>query len=405
MGTGFNGDATPPVVSVVLPCLNEAESVAGCVIEAREALRASGLAAEVIVVDNGSTDGSPDLATAAGATVIHEPRPGYGQALMAGFAAARGDVIVMADADQTYDLAKVELLVRPVLDDEADIVCGGRLDGATRKTMPMLHRYIGTPALTFLISRAAGGLSLRDSQSGYRAFRRTTIRDMNLSSPGMELASEMLIKASHSGLRLLEIPIAYRARVGESKLDTISDGWRHLKTILMLAPDLLLMWPGAALVAAGVVMTVASFVEPAGIPLGSLRWQPIFFSGIATVLGVQALLSGAVLAAYSSVVSTRTRVRFSFTKSTRFLSRCEVAGAAAIAVGLAIDIALFVNWVGGADAPSVGMPLAGLAQSLIIVGASLGSFGIVSRLLIARQQRLPSSVEVSSLLVDVEPAE
>lgn len=405
MGIGFNRDATPPVVSVVLPCLNEAESVAGCVLEARNALRDAGLAAEVIVVDNGSSDGSAELAAAAGATVVHEARPGYGQALQAGFAAARGDVIVMADADQTYDLSKVELLVRPVLDGDADIVCGGRLDGATRRTMPLLHRYVGTPALTFLISRAAGGLPLRDSQSGYRAFRRTTIREMNLTSPGMELASEMLIKARHAGLRLLEVAIGYRPRVGESKLETISDGWRHLKIILMLAPDLLLMWPGAALVVAGVVMTFASFVEPAGIPVGSLRWQPIFFSGIATVLGVQALLSGAVLAAYSSVVATRTRVRFSFTKSSRFLSRCEIAGALAVLLGLAIDIALFVNWVGGEAAPAIGMPLAGLAQSLIIVGASLGSFGIVSRLLIARQQRPPSSVDVSSLLVDVEPAE
>ena len=166
------GDVVGVDVSVVLPCLNEAESVGLCVTAAREALAGAGIRGEVVVVDNGSTDGSPQLAADAGARVIRESQQGYGSALRTGFAAAKGEVVVMADADLTYDFAKVPELVAPIRAGEADMVLGSRLGGATRQTMPFLHRFVGTPAITFLTARACGGRVVRDSQSGFRAFRR-----------------------------------------------------------------------------------------------------------------------------------------------------------------------------------------------------------------------------------------
>jgi len=162
-------------VSVVLPCLNEADSVGLCVKEALDTMSGAGIAGEVVVVDNGSTDGSADVAEEAGARVVTESRRGYGRALRSGFDAARGDVVVMADADFTYDLQKIPTLVAPVVDGRADLVLGSRLDAATRRTMPILHRFVGTPVLSFLIGRACGGRVVGDSQSGFRAFRRQAV--------------------------------------------------------------------------------------------------------------------------------------------------------------------------------------------------------------------------------------
>src|SRR4051812_21914741 len=137
----------------------------------------------------------------------------------------------MGDADFTYDFSKIPLLIAPVARGEADLVLGSRLDAATRETMPFLHRYLGTPAITFLTARACGRRVVTDSQSGYRAFRKDSLPKLGLTSTGMELASEMLIKAARAGLEIQEIPAGYRPRIGESKLSTWSDGWRHLQLI------------------------------------------------------------------------------------------------------------------------------------------------------------------------------
>jgi len=355
-----------------------------CVREAVTALADAGWAGEVVVVDNGSTDGSREVASAAGARVVREERRGYGSALLAGFEAARGDIVVMADADFTYDLSKMGLLIGPVARDEADLVIGARLDAATRRSMPLLHRFVGTPALTFLVARACGRRVVTDSQSGFRAFRRDRMAALGLRSSGMELASEMLVRAARAGLRVTEVQAGYRERIGSSKLETFTDGRRHVQLILLLAPDLLLVLPGAVLFAFGLALAGLGFLRPSGVAIGSLRWQPVFFSGIATVLGVQALLAGMVLANRSSVAVPP---RFAFVGRPEFPGRCLAGGLVAILAGLAADFVLFLGWVGGRASPPVhGLGLASLAQSLIIVGGTLASFGIVSRALMARDR-------------------
>jgi glycosyltransferase involved in cell wall biosynthesis len=371
-------------VSLVLPCLDEAGSVGACVTEALDAMRAAGLRGEVVVVDNGSTDGSPELAEAAGARVIHESRRGYGSALRAGFAAAHGEVLVMADADCTYELNRIPELVAPVMADEADLVLGSRLDSATRRTMPLLHRFVGTPVLTFLTARACGRRVVTDSQSGFRAFRKDVLPRMGLTTTGMELASEMLIRSARAGLRISEIQMSYRPRVGESKLSTWSDGWRHLQLIFLLAPDLLLIGPGLVLFVLGVAMLGVAFVDPSGVEVGSLVWQPVFFSGISMVLGMQALLAGAVLANTSSVTVPGVKRRFAFVGAESFPGHCGLAGVVAVVCGILIDVMLFAYWLTDSELPLSELGLTSLAQSLIIIGSTMATFGLVSRFVRAR---------------------
>ena len=370
-----------PGVTVVLPCLDEADAVGACVTEALEAMTAAGIDGEVVVVDNGSTDRSPELAENAGARVIHESVRGYGAALRAGFSAAEGDVVVMADADLTYPLDRIPDLVAPVIDGSADLVLGSRLDSATRQSMPFLHRHLGTPVLTFLTARACGRRVTTDSQSGFRAFRRDSLGLLDLRSSGMELASEMLIRAEREGLEIVEIPTGYRPRVGESKLSTWSDGWRHLQLILLLAPDLLLILPGLVVTGIGLVMLGMAFVQPEGIEVGSSQWQPVFFSGIALVLGVQAVLAGIVLAHNSSVVGAGTHLRYSFVGDQRFSVRCVLTGLAMLGVGLALNLGMFLQWLESNSPDGRSFGVASLSQSLIILGGTFASFGIVSRFL------------------------
>lgn len=376
------GQASSRYVSVVLPCLNEAGSVGQCVTAALEAMAGAGIDGEVIVVDNGSTDGSPQLAADAGARIVHETRRGYGSALRAGFEAAESEIVIMADADLTYDFAKIPELLAPIERDEADMVLGSRLGSATRETMPFLHRFVGTPAITFLTARACGRRVVRDSQSGYRAFRREAVAALELRGTGMELATEMLIRAARGGLRIAEVETGYGPRVGESKLSTFSDGWRHLQLILLLAPDLLLVGPGAALFGLGVVLLGVGFAFPAGVDVGSLRWQPVFFSGIALVTGLQSMLAGAVLAHHSAVVADGVRKRFAFVGRPEVPNRALATGLAMAAAGLALNVVLLVRWLGGDPSPSgTGHGLAALSQALIILGGTFVSFGAVSRVL------------------------
>ncbi|MGH8572224.1 MAG: glycosyltransferase family 2 protein, partial [Gammaproteobacteria bacterium] len=206
-----------PLVSVVIPCLDEASAIAGCVAQARVTLATADLDGEVIVVDNGSADGSGDLARAAGATVVSESRRGYGFAYRAGFEAARGSYVVMGDADGSYDFAELTRFVE-ALEGGADFVIGTRLRGRIHPgAMSWLHRYVGNPLLNGLLN-VLHGAGISDSHCGLRAFRRADLEKLELQSTGMELASEQVIRAVQLGLVIRELPIDYRPRIGRSKL-------------------------------------------------------------------------------------------------------------------------------------------------------------------------------------------
>jgi glycosyltransferase involved in cell wall biosynthesis len=248
-----------PVASVVIPCLNEAENIVQCVSSALRVLDAHGIEGEVIVADNGSDDGSPSLAAAAGATVVHEPRRGYGRAYLAGFEAARGDYIVMIDADLTYDFEEIPRFLAE-LAKGADLVMGNRMDNIQPGAMPWMNRYVGNPVLSGFL-KLLYRTPVRDAHCGMRALRRDALGRLDLRTDGMEFASEMVIRASKANLTVSEFPIALHRRGGESKLNPFSDGWRHLRLMLLYNPSFLFLLPGLLIVIAGAAINAASFAR------------------------------------------------------------------------------------------------------------------------------------------------
>jgi glycosyltransferase involved in cell wall biosynthesis len=219
-----------PRISVVIPCLNESATVAACVHVARDALAPLDPGGEVIVVDNGSTDGSAEIAEAAGAHVVREGRRGYGRAYLTGFAVARGDYLVMGDADLTYDFRDTARFVAE-LDAGGDLVIGNRMASIQPGAMPWLHQYVGNPLMTQLVQRLYR-TPIGDVWCGMRAMRREAYDAMDLTATGMEFALQMIVRSTQRGLDIRELPIVLHPRGGESKLDKVRDGLRGLHMIL-----------------------------------------------------------------------------------------------------------------------------------------------------------------------------
>jgi Glycosyl transferase family 2 len=359
------------LVSIVMPCLNEEATVGICVTKARRWIEGSGLPGEVIVVDNGSTDRSVPIAVGAGARVIHEERRGYGSAYLRGFAEARGEYIVMGDSDDTYDFSDLTRLLEP-LDQGYDMVLGNRFQGGLEpEAMPWAHRYLGTPVINFLI-RVFSGVRIGDSQSGLRAFRRTANATLRLKSAGMELASEMIVRAARSGWRITEVPTRYYARQAPSKLSTVRDGWRHLRFLLLAAPDYLFVVPGVLMTALGSVVTILSLAAPGGVSIGSVIWQPIFAGTILLAIGVNAVLLGVIAKIHACARGLLPEDRWVriYRRSFR-LETVLLLAAVFIGIGGLLDLGVFGVWASGAQQAHP-LQVAALAQSLLIVGAELG---------------------------------
>jgi glycosyltransferase involved in cell wall biosynthesis len=274
-----------------MPCLNEATTVADCVKQAREALAKYGINGEVVVADNGSTDGSRELAASAGARVVPVPLRGYGSALLTGIASSRGEYVVMGDADGSYDFFAIDRFLAK-LREGYDLVMGNRFKGGVAAgAMPFLHRYLGNPLLSFL-GRLFFNSEVGDFHSGLRGFRRSPILALDLRTTGMEFASEMVVKASVQGLRIAEVPItlAPDKRDRPPHLRTWRDGWRHLRFLLLYSPRWLFLYPGALLMIVGTL--VGLWLLPGERALGSLRLDvhTLIYAAAAVVLGYQAVI-------------------------------------------------------------------------------------------------------------------
>ncbi len=221
----------PPTVSFVIPALNEERAVGHTVTSIRiEDVAEMGLTAEIVVVDNNSVDDTAAEAKKAGARVVFEGRPGYGSAFLRGLAEARGEILVLCDADGTYPIEQARHFVEPIVEGRADLVIGSRYKGGiARGAMPWHHRYVGNPALTWLQNRLFG-TSISDAHCGFRSISKTAFLSLGLECTGMEFAPEMLVKAAVKKLRIVEVPIVYRPRyAGNPKLRSFRDGWRHVK--------------------------------------------------------------------------------------------------------------------------------------------------------------------------------
>ena len=365
-----------PFISIVMPCLNEALTVETCVRKALGWLERSGSAGEVLVVDNGSSDGSPELARRAGARVVAESRRGYGAALRRGFAEAKGDWLVMGDCDDTYDFSALDDLVEPLAEGH-DLSVGNRFAGGIAPgAMTWSHRYIGTPAISLLL-RMFTGLKVGDSQCGLRAFTRSALQRLELRTDGMELASEMILKAARRGLSVADVPVPYAERLGEAKLNTIRDGWRHLRFLLLASPNYLFTIPGAVLTVLGVV-TLALALPSNRIEIGEWTWQPVFAGSIFVIVGWNALLLGFASRLYTSARGiTNEDAMLRFYRRYLGLELFVALGAAAIVLGIALDLLLLL----AGDLGLSFTDLAAIAQTLIIVGANTVLVGFVTSLL------------------------
>lgn len=359
-----------------MPCLNEAPSVAACVAEALEGIRLTGLTGEVVVCDNGSTDDSALVAAAAGARVVSQPERGYGNAYLEGLAQARGRFIVMGDADGSYDFLQLHQLVGP-LQDGYSYVLGDRFGGQILPgAMSWSHRYVGNPVLTAVLNRFFH-LRSSDAHSGMRAFTREAYERMDLQCPGMEFASELAIKAGRSGLRTTEVPITYRPRQGQSKLQTWRDGWRHLRYMLLLCPTYLFFAPGLVMFLLGVGGQVA--LLPGPLPLGfhtlDMHFSALF--ALLSILGYQTLLFGLFAKVYAQGRELEEPGPLLDRVDRRFtLERGLLLGALLFLAGFAIDGVVLVNWLRQDMGPTDAMRPALFAMTLMTTGAqtAFGSF-------------------------------
>ncbi|GAA4774548.1 glycosyltransferase family 2 protein [Stakelama sediminis] len=290
-----NDGSTPPnpspvELSIVMPCLNEAETIAICIKKAKAFLDRHGVAGEIIIADNGSVDGSQQIANALGARIVHVEAKGYGAALIGGIREAHGRYVAMGDADDSYDFEGLMPFVEQ-LRDGADLVMGNRFRGGIEKgAMPPLHRYLGNPVLSF-IGRTFFATPIRDFHCGLRAFRRDRVTELGLTSPGMEFASEMVVRAAIDGFDIREVPTTLKpdGRSRAPHLRTWRDGWRHLRFLLIYAPRFLFLYPGLALLFAGLATMLA--LIPGDLQLGSLQFgiHTMIFGVMAAIMGSQCI--------------------------------------------------------------------------------------------------------------------
>ena len=278
-------------LSIIMPCLNEAETLAICINKARGFLERAGISGEVVIADNGSTDGSPEIARANGARVVAVAEKGYGSALRGGIEAARGRYVIMGDADDSYDFVNLmPFIERLRLGD--DLVMGNRFRGGIRPgAMPPLHRYLGNPVLTW-IGRLFFGSPCGDFHCGLRGFNRASIRGLELRTSGMEFVSEMIVRASLERLRISEVPTTL-SKDGRSRpphLRSWRDGWRHLRFLLMYSPRWLFLYPGLALVVAGLLVGGWLLPQPRQLMGVVFDFHTLFYAGLAVVIGYQSVI-------------------------------------------------------------------------------------------------------------------
>ncbi|HZL36233.1 MAG TPA: glycosyltransferase [Tepidisphaeraceae bacterium] len=335
-----------PEVSIVMPCLNEAATLAACIGKARRSLEAMGIEGEVVVADNGSSDGSQGIAILAGARLVAVARKGYGSALQAGIAAAHGTYVIMGDADDSYDFSNLKPFVDK-LRGGCELVMGNRFKGGIRPgAMPALHRYLGNPVLT-AVGRLFFHSPCGDFHCGLRAFDRQAIARLDLRTMGMEYASEMVVKATLHGLRIGEVPttLSPDGRDRPPHLRTWRDGWRHLRFLLLYSPRWLFLYPGIALMTVGAVIGGWLLAGPVRIGRATLDIDTLMYAGAAVLIGFQAV----TFSLFTVVFATAEGLLPGNPRVTRWLGPLTLeagvcVGLALIVVGLVISLAAVRFW-------------------------------------------------------------
>ena len=298
----MNFNASAPELTILMPCLNEAEALGTCIEKALAYLAKSGVQGEILVADNGSTDGSQEIARKLGARVVPVGEKGYGAALIGGIMAARGQFVIMGDADDSYDFSQLDDFLAK-LRQGFSLVVGNRFKGGIAPgAMPILHRWLGNPVLSF-IGRTFFKAGIGDFHCGLRGFETQAMRNLNLRATGMEFASEMVVRARLWGLSIAEVPTTLKkdARSRAPHLRTWRDGWRHLRFLLMFAPRWLFFYPGLALILAGAVVSLLLLPGPVRIaPNVSLDVHTLLVASVSTLIGTQCLSFAVVVRRYAA---------------------------------------------------------------------------------------------------------
>jgi len=360
-------------LTILMPCLNEAETIETCIRKARDFLARNGINGEILVADNGSTDGSREIALRAGARVVEVAERGYGSALLGGIRAARGRFVIMGDADDSYDFGKLEEFVDRLRQGD-EFVMGNRFKGGISPgAMPLLHRYLGTPALT-TIGRVFFGSPCRDFQCGLRGFRRDSILTLGLQATGMEFASEMVVKAAINRLRVSEVPttLSPDGRQRRPHLRTWRDGWRNLVFLLTLSPRWLFLYPGLALMALGIAGMGWLLPEPREVFRITFDLHTLVYAGAAIVCGFQSV----ALALLATITGIKAGLfpeddRVSRLAAALKLEHCIAAGLFLVGTGLAASAYAVGLWGAVAFGPldlSVTMRIVIAAATLVMLG-------------------------------------
>ena len=376
-----------PLVSVVMPCLNEEAAIGPCIEKIHRTFAQSAIEGEIVVCDNGSTDASVSIAEGLGARVVHQPQRGYGNAYLKGFANARGRYLVMGDADDTYDFTLIPQFVTALASEGHQFVTGSRYLGGGDGHITALHRYFGNPALTRILN-SLFGTRYTDVYCGFRAFSRETYEAIRPVSPGMEFNLELAINAGLAGLRVKEIPIVLAPRKGESKLRTFRDGWRSLRMMLLYSPNKLFLAPGATLLVLGLLVHFAvllGLVRFGGRPAAGVT---AVFATIFSVVGFEILSLGlhAKTYSWSRRFDRDNRALAAFYQRFK-LETGLLIGAGLVAAGAAILIANLVEWLRSDLLPLPHPEWVSFAATLVIIGCStLFSSLFISAMSISRPQ-------------------
>jgi glycosyltransferase involved in cell wall biosynthesis len=357
-------------LSVVIPCLNEERTIADCIDKAFNAFGRLGISGEVIVVDNGSTDKSAEIAKSKGARVVTEKVPGYGSALKRGIREAYGKYIIMGDGDSTYDFSKIDAFVE-MLREGTDLVMGSRLAGKVHpKAMPHLHRWVGTPVLTYLINLFFK-VKISDVNCGLRGFKKESIESLDLKCNGMEFASEMIAKAGQKKLTIREIPIDYYPTPVDRtpSLQSFSDGWRHLRFMLVFSPKYLFFIPGLIIFLLGLFSATALLFKTViifNLPLGL---STVIFAYACLLIGVQVMLFGICAIMLNSLEGLVEEDRISrFLRKNFTLERGLVIGGTTFGIGILMGlVSLILLLKFPLNFPNVNLPLTKFAITSIFI--------------------------------------
>jgi hypothetical protein len=373
-------------LTIVMPCLNEAETLAICIHKARKFLTDSKISGEVLIADNGSTDGSQDIAVAQGARVVPIPLRGYGAALIGGINAAKGRFVIMGDADDSYDFSALQPFVER-LRAGADLVMGNRFKGGIAPSaMPFLHKYLGNPVLSRL-GQLFFDIKVGDFHCGLRGFNRDRILELNLRTTGMEFASEMVVRSAQSRLRIDEVPttLSPDGRSRPPHLRTWRDGWRHLSFLLMYSPKWLFLYPGISLLIGGVVGALLLLPGPVMIGGVGFDLHTFLVACIATLLGSQSITFALIARRFATAQGLiPPSPRYASILDDLTLERLLVTGAAVALVGLAGLVWCVAQWASAGFGPlEYAQMLRILTLSLtgIAIGAQLALSGFLSAIM------------------------